>query len=178
MTWKVFHVSFSNLLCMLLMTSSRTSSIMAEKKKNGRFIAIFNILRLKIDLVGAITWKVFHISFLNLLCMLLMTSSRTSSIMAEKKKWPIYCDFSHFTSLIWPCERDKLKSFSHILFKFVMHVTNDQFSDKFNNGKKKKKWPIYCDFSHFTSIIWPCGRKNLKSFSHILFKLVMHITNK
>ena len=163
--------------------------------------------------------------------MLLMTSSRTSSIMAEKKKkWPIYCDFSHFTSIIWPCGRDKLKSFSHILFKLVMHVTNKWFLDKFNNGRKKKKrpiycdfshftsiiwpcgaiswkvsyisssnwlcmllissswtssimaekkkWPIYCDFSHFTSIIWSCGRENLKSFSHILFKLVMHITNK
>ena len=106
-----------------------------------------------------------------------MTSSRTSSIMAEKKKkWPIYCDFSHFTSIIWPCGRDNLKSFSHILFKFVMHVTNDQFSDKFNNGRKKK-WPIYCDFSHFTSIIWPCGRDNFKSFSRILFKFVMHVTN-
>ena len=128
--------------------------------------------------MGAITWKVFHISFSNLLCMLLMTSSRTSTIMAGKKKWPIYCDFSHFTSIIWPCRRDNLKSFSHILFKFVMHVTNDQFSDKFNNGRKKKQLPIYCDFSHFTSIIWPCGRDKLKSFSHILFKLVMHVTNK
>ena len=128
--------------------------------------------------MGAITWKVFHVSFSNLLFMLLMTSSRTSSIMAgKKKKLPIYWDFSHFTSIIWPCGRDNLKSFSHILFKFVMHVTNDQFSDKFNNGRKKKKWPIYCDFSHFTSIIWPCGRDNLKGFSHILFKFVMHVSN-
>ena len=29
------------------------------------------------------------------------------------------------------------QSFSCILFKFVMHVTNDQFSDKFNNGQKQ-----------------------------------------
>ena len=28
----------------------------------------------------------------------------------------------------------KLKSFPCILPKFVMHVTNDQFSDKLNNG--------------------------------------------
>ena len=44
-------------------------------------------------------------------------------------------------------------------------------------AKKKKKWPIYCDFSHFTSIIWPCGRDNLKSFSHSLCKyyIVYHI---
>ena len=163
--------------------------------------------------------------------MLLMTTSRTSSIMAEKNsKWPTYCDFSPFTSIIWPCGRDNLKSFSCFLPKFVLHVTNDQFSDKFNNGRKKKwpiycdfshftsiiwpceritwkgfhisfsnllcmllmtssrtssimaekkkKWPIYCDFSHFTSIIWPCGRDKLKSFSHILFKLFMHVTNK
>ena len=32
------------------------------------------------------------------------------------------------------CWRDILKSFSGILFKFVMHVTYNQFSDKFNNG--------------------------------------------
>ena len=105
--------------------------------------------------MGAKTWKVFHISSSNWFCILLISSSWTSSIMAEKKKWPIYCDFSHFTSIIWPCGRDNLKSFSHILFKFVMYVTYNQFLDKFNNGWKKK-WPIYCDFSHFTSIIWPC----------------------
>ena len=33
-------------------------------------------------------------------------------------------------SIILPCGRD-------ILPKFVMHVTSDQFSDKFNNGYKK-----------------------------------------
>ena len=43
---------------------------------------------------------------------------------------------------------------------------------------KKKKLSIYCDFSHFTSIILPCGRDNLKSFSHILFKFVMYVTYK
>ena len=48
------------------------------------------------------------------------------------------------------CGRDNFKSFSCILPKFVMHVMNDQFSDKFNNGQKKFN---YCDFSPFTSII-------------------------
>ena len=38
--------------CMLQMTSSQTSSIMAEK--NGRFIVSFRILRQQFDLVGAI----------------------------------------------------------------------------------------------------------------------------
>ena len=68
--------------------------------------------------------------------MLLMTSSQTSLIMVEKKiKWPIYCDVSHFTSIILPCGRDNLKSFSCILRNlFVMYVAKDQFSDKFNNG--------------------------------------------
>ena len=42
---KSFWVSFPNLLCMLLMTSSGTSSIIAEKIQNGEFIAIFRILR-------------------------------------------------------------------------------------------------------------------------------------
>ena len=45
-TCKVVHVSFPNLLCMLLKSNSQTSSIMAIKKLiNGRFIAIFDILR-------------------------------------------------------------------------------------------------------------------------------------
>ena len=31
-----------------------------------------------------------------------------------------------------------------------MHVTNEQFSDKFSNGwEKKSKLSIYCDFLHF-----------------------------
>ena len=109
--------------------------------------------------------------------MLLVTSSRTSSIMADKKfKWQIYCDFSHFTSIIWPCGRNNMNIFACILPKFVVHVTNDQFSNKFDNGWKKIKWPIYCDVSHFTSIIWPCGCDNLKSFSCILRNLfVMYV---
>ena len=42
--------------------------------------------------MGAIT--VFHVSFPNLLCMLVMTSPWTSSLMAGKKfKLSIYCDF-------------------------------------------------------------------------------------
>ena len=53
-----------------------------------------------------------------------------------------------------------MKSFSCIIPKFVMHVTNGQFSDKFNNGWKKIKWPIYCNFWHFTLIIWLCGPNN------------------
>ena len=57
LTCKVVHVSFPNLLCMLQMTSSRTSSIMAEKNQNGRFIVIFRSSRKKNDLVGVITSK-------------------------------------------------------------------------------------------------------------------------
>ena len=69
-----------------------------------------------------------------------MASSRTSSIMAEKNsKWLIYCDFSHFTSIICPCGRNNMKSFSFTLFQFVMHVTDKPFSDNFNNGRKKFK---------------------------------------
>ena len=42
-------------------------------------------------------------------------------------------------ALTFTCGRDNLKSFSCILPKFVMHVTNDHFSDKFNNGRKKNQ---------------------------------------
>ena len=139
-TWKVFHVYFPNVLCMLLMTSSRTSSIMAEKKIKMADYCVFSHFTSIILPCGRDNLK-------NLLCMLLVISSRTSSIMAEKKKWPIYCDF---TSIIWLCWRDSMKSFLCIIPKFVMHVTTDQFSDKFNNGWKKIKM---AEFLPFTSII-------------------------
>ena len=71
--------------------------------------------------------------------------------MAEKKsKWPIYCDFSYFTSIIWPCGRYNMNSFSCILPKFVMRVTNDQFSDKFNKSwKKSKMTDLFRFFANF-----------------------------
>ena len=60
-----------------------------------------------------------------------------------------------------------------------MHVTNDQFSDKYNNGRKKFKMAdLLRFFAFYKKIIWFCGRDNLKSFSCILFKFVMHVTNK
>ena len=90
--------------------------------------------------------------------MLQMTSSRTSSTIAEKNQNDcVIAIFFHFTSIIWPCGRDNFKLFPCIPFKFIMHVTYDQLSDKVNNGWKKANWPIYCDIPHFTSIIWPCG---------------------
>ena len=68
-----------------------SSTLVILIKKGG-------LLQLGFGIVGAITRKVFHVSFPNVLCMLLITSSR---IMAEKKiKRPIYYDFSHFTSII------------------------------------------------------------------------------
>ena len=134
LTCKLFHVTFPNLLCMLLMTSS----IMAKKIQNSRFFAIYRIFRRYFDLVGKITWKVFHVSSSNLLYMLLISSSWTSSIMAEQnfKMADLLC-FLHFTSIIWPCGHNNLKSFLCMLFKFVMHVANKQLSDKFNNYWKK-----------------------------------------
>ena len=39
---------------------------------------------------------------------------------------------------------------NNILCKFVMHVTNKQFSDKFNNGRKKiKNGPFIAIFRLF-----------------------------
>ena len=62
-----------------------------------------------------------------LICMLLLTSSRKNSKMAENNsKWPIYCDFSHFMSIYLPCGR----------YNFHLHAanSNNQFSINFNNG--------------------------------------------
>ena len=52
----------------------------------------------------------------------------------KKLKWAIYYDFSHFTYLFLHCGLDNLESFSCILLKFVLHVANNQFSNKFTNG--------------------------------------------
>ena len=114
------------------------------------------------------------------ICYACYKSSRTSSIIAEKKNWNtrFFCDYLHFTSIIWHCGCDNMKKNSCILPKFVMHVTSDQFSDKFNNGWKISLWLIYCDILHFKSIIWPCWHDNMKSFSFIAPKFVMHVTNK
>ena len=51
-----------------------------------------------------------------------------------------YCSRSSVVKVLtFTCGRDNLKSYSVILPKFVMHVTNDQFSVKFNNGWKKNQ---------------------------------------
>ena len=56
-----------------------------QKSQNGWFIAFLHILCQYFDLVGAITWKVFHVSSSNLLCRLLISSSWKSSEKAEKQ---------------------------------------------------------------------------------------------
>ena len=116
--------------------------------------------------------------------MLLVTSSRTSSIMAVgycrvwscfiyfdskcTKYWLIYCDFSHFTSLILPCGRNNVKSVLCKIFCIrsnlfcMLLITSSRTSSVM--AEKKSKWPIYCDLSQFTSIILPCGRDYVKSF--------------
>ena len=56
---------------------------------------------------------IFHVSCSNLLCMLLLTSSRTISILAEKiPNWLFHCNFLNFTSIILPC--DNFKSFLYM----------------------------------------------------------------
>ena len=55
---------------------------------------------------------------------------------AKKLKMADLLQFFAFF-LNWPCGRDNLKSFSCIITKSVMHVTNNQLSDKFINGCKK-----------------------------------------
>ena len=62
------------------------------------------------------------------------------------------------------CGRNNFKRCSCILLKCVLHVENNQFSDKFKNGWKISKWLIYRNFVHFRSLILPCScRRNLTS---------------
>ena len=129
-----FHVSCSNLFCILIKASSLRSFTFYVP-------------------VGAITSKVFHVtvsSSSNLLCMLLITSSRSRSIKVEKNsKWPIYCDFSHLTSLILPCGCDNFEICSCILLKFATDVAINQFLDNFNHGWKKIKMDDLLGFFWF-----------------------------
>ena len=53
--------------------------------------------------------------------------------------------------------------------QIVMHVTNKQFSDKFDNGGKKRS--IYCDFRILRQKFYLGGSIT------ILPKFVMHVTN-
>ena len=111
---------------MLLVTSSLTSSIMDKINKSGRFIEIFSHFM-----------SIFvYLSCLKLLCMLLIVSSRTSSIRTEEKsKWPIFGDFSHFTLIILLCGHNSFYSYPWIYPPQICNArTNNQFSDKFNNG--------------------------------------------
>ena len=47
-----------------------------------------------------------------------------------------------------------------------MHVTNDQFLDKFNNGWKNFKMADLLWFLYITSIILPCGRNHNFKFNY------------
>ena len=78
-----------------------------------------------------------------------LTDIVNKSLKAEKKnqKGRFIAIFFAFTSLILPCWRDNFKSFLCVLLNFIPHVTkniynrlyhldvtNNQFSDTFNNG--------------------------------------------
>ena len=77
-----------------------------------------------------------------------MTSSRTSLITVEKNsKWPTYCDFLPFTSIIWPCGR------------------NNDF--KFNNGGR-----LLSSVLLFTYIT--CFNKNYITV-HVIIIIVLNI---
>ena len=58
------------------------------------------------------------------------------------------------------CPREHLlvpKFFLCILLKFVLHVVNNQFSDKFNDSRKKSEWPIYrisCCYINISTVCW------------------------
>ena len=45
-------------------------------------------------------------------------------------------------------------------------------------AEQKTKWLIYCDFSHFTLLILPCSRDNLKRFLCTFLKFVLNVANK
>ena len=141
--------SFSCILSKFVMRVTNDQFNNGEKKINGPFFAIFRILR-QYWPCPSYRAQVFYVSLPNLWCMLQMTSSQTSLIMAEFFfKCPFYCDFLHFSSIFWPCGHDNMKSFSFILFKFVLHVINKQFSAKFDKFIKKIKMADFLRFFAF-----------------------------
>ena len=62
--------------------------------------------------------------------MLLITNSQTISIIAKQFRNGRFIVI-YFTTLMLPC--DNFKRFPCILLKSVMHATNNQFLDKFND---------------------------------------------
>ena len=97
-TCQVFHVYMycPNLFCMLLITSSQTSSVLVKKIKMADLLhsSLFTLLILP--------------------CGHNITSSQTILIMAEKIKMTDYQCVYHFTLLISPCGHDNFKSVSII----------------------------------------------------------------
>ena len=87
--------------------------------------------------MGAITSKVFHV-YPAQFCNMHVTHNQLSEkfkLAENNSKWPIYCDFSHFMSIILSCGNDiPAKVFLCILLKFVLHAADNQFSVNFNNG--------------------------------------------
>ena len=88
--------------------------------------------------------------------------------MAEKKKMADLLRFFTFYVNNLTLWGDNLKSCSHILFKFVMHVTNDQFSDKFNNGRKKKMADLLRFFTFYVNNLTLWARYVEKFFTYPL----------
>ena len=101
----------------------------------------------------------------------------------KKKKMGDLLRSLHFTSIICTCWRDKMKSFSFILHKFVMHVTNKQFLDKFDNGCKKiqngRFTVIFCILLQQFDLVGAITLSSLMAvgYCRVCSCLYMYITN-
>ena len=91
--------------------------------------------------MGAITWKVFYLSCSNLLCMLLISSSWTSLIMARKKIKMADLDFM---SKIYPCGRNNFKFNigGGLLSSVLLFFNSAAFYFDWNLWKKHTVWFI------------------------------------
>ena len=129
------------------MTSSWTSSIMAEKNSKSLIYYNFSHFTSLFGLAGVMTWKVFNVSCSNLLYMLLINSSRASLIMAEKKfKMADLLWFFAFYCNNLTCVRDNLKSFSCILPNLLCLLLMISFWKSSITAEKKINCPNYCFF--------------------------------
>ena len=115
-----------------------------------------------VSFLGRLVFFLFKKGWLSQLKFDVVSRSSFSCIPLKFVTWRVHFtsgpnQFSDaLSSLILPCGCDTFKRFPCILVDFFMHVTSNQFSDKFNNGNKKLN--LYIVGTIFSCILLRCVR--------------------